>query len=231
MTANTGLASGPAARSRLCTRRVTGRRMTLVSPTMSRIELRSSRSRCWTMCMTNSCSPRRSIGDTSAASTSARPPRKQARRQPGAPAGPASRRAARHATQVHRADDRHRRDHPGGERPRVVRRRGEDHGADCRNARADRDGPGATVARVRSRVLRRDPRARRPAGLRRVPGSAGRGAGRAVPGVPARPAVARRAASARAARCPRRVRRARPGAPPSPAPGRRWPMPGRRERS
>ena len=61
-------------------RRVSGRMMTFVSPHTSSIADRSSRMMCWTMCMTNSCSARASIGEISAAATSARPAMNEARR-------------------------------------------------------------------------------------------------------------------------------------------------------
>jgi hypothetical protein len=62
--------------------------MTLVSATMSRIGAMSSSRMCWTMCMANDCSPRRSIGEISAAPRVSAPAVKASMRPTGAARGP-----------------------------------------------------------------------------------------------------------------------------------------------
>ena len=63
-------------------RRTAGRRNARLSPSSSRIGARSASSRCWTMCIVNRrSSPSRSIGETSAISTTAQAARERERAQ------------------------------------------------------------------------------------------------------------------------------------------------------
>ena len=76
-------------------RRVTGRRIHFVRPSVRKIGARSATSRCWTMCAEASCSPSTSIGEIRARNRHSSPAPQDAARQPLAARGPPSARAWR----------------------------------------------------------------------------------------------------------------------------------------
>ena len=94
-TPNHGDANGPAARSMRWIRRVAGRRIQRVSPSVSRIAAMSAISRCWTMCIEASCWPSRSTGEISATNRVAMPAANDASRHPPAARAPPSARDLR----------------------------------------------------------------------------------------------------------------------------------------
>ena len=118
-----GRGSRPGARSIVQTRRVTGRSRTLVSPRMSRIGAMSSSRMCWSMCITISCSPSPSIGETSAARIAIRPDAEQ--QQPAVRRAGVARPAARARRQRLHVQQRQRQDRRAGRPARTTRRSAE----------------------------------------------------------------------------------------------------------
>ena len=103
--------------STVCSRRVTGRSSTFVSPRIRRIGAMSSSSMCWTMCMTSIWSPSESSGETSATRIVSIPPANSARRHSSAGGAPRAPRAGA-SRRVQRDQDHHGEQRGPVERPR-----------------------------------------------------------------------------------------------------------------